>query len=139
MLRIAVNRAHSQGVVLVAAAGNEGTNVPQYPAAYSKVIAVSATTADGRLAPFSTRGDWVDLVAPGTGILSTSKSGSYDRQSGTSMSTPFVSGLAGLLASQGLSAHSIRQRMQSSARDLGPQGHDPHFGHGSIDADKAVR
>jgi subtilisin family serine protease len=136
---MAVNRAHGQGVVLVAAAGNEGMNEPRYPAAYPNVIAVGATTTDGKLAGFSTRGDWVDLVAPGTDILSTSKSGSYDRQSGTSMSTPFVSGLAGLLASQGLSAHSIRQRMQSSARDLGPQGHDPHFGYGSIDADKAVR
>jgi thermitase len=139
VLRMAVNRAHGQGVVLVAAAGNEGMNEPRYPAAYPNVIAVGATTTDGKLAGFSTRGDWVDLVAPGTDILSTSKSGSYDRQSGTSMSTPFVSGLAGLLASQGLSAHSIRQRMQSSARDLGPPGHDPHFGDGSIDADKAVR
>jgi thermitase len=55
------------------------------------------------------------------------------------MSAPFVSGLAGLLASQGLSANSIRQRMQSSARDLGPPGHDPYFGHGRIDADNAVR
>jgi thermitase len=139
VLKMAVNRAYGQSVVLVAAAGNEGMNEPTYPAAYSNVIAVGATTTDGKLASFSTRGDWVDLVAPGTGILSTSKSGSYDRQSGTSMSAPFVSGLAGLLASQGLSANSIRQHMQSSARDLGPPGQDPYFGHGRIDADNAVR
>jgi thermitase len=139
VLRTAVNRAYDRDAVVVAAAGNEGMNEPRYPAAYSNVIAVGATTTDGKLASFSTRGDWVDLVAPGTGILSTSKSGSYDRQSGTSMSAPFVSGLAGLLASQGLSANSIRQRMQSSARDLGPPGHDPYFGHGRIDADNAVR
>jgi thermitase len=139
VLRTAVNRAYSQGAVMVAAAGNEGTNVPQYPAAYSKVIAVSATTTDGRLARFSDRGDWVDLAAPGTDILSTSKSGGYNRMSGTSMSAPLVSGLAGLLASRGMSADSIRQRMQTTAKDLGPAGDDPRFGHGRIDADNAVR
>jgi thermitase len=139
VLRMAVNRAYDQGAVVVAAAGNEGTNVPQYPAAYSKVIAVSATTTDGRLASFSNRGDWVDLAAPGTDILSTSKSGGYQRRSGTSMAAPFVSGLAGLLASRGMSADSIRQRMQTTAKDLGPVGDDPRFGHGRIDADNAVR
>ncbi len=139
VLRTAVNRAYSQGAVIVAAAGNEGTNVPQYPAAYSKVIAVSATTTDGRLARFSNRGDWVDLAAPGTDILSTSKSGGYHRMSGTSMSAPLVSGLAGLLASRGMSGDSIRQRMLASAKDLGPAGDDPRFGHGRIDADNAVR
>jgi len=139
VLSMAINRAYGQGAVVVAAAGNEGTNVPQYPAAYSKVIAVSATTTDGRLASFSNRGDWVDLAAPGTGILSTSKSGGYDRMSGTSMAAPLVSGLAGLLASRGMSADSIRQRMQTTAKDLGPVGDDPRFGHGRIDADNAVR
>jgi thermitase len=139
VLRTVINRAYGRGVVVVAAAGNEGTNRPVYPAAYSKVIAVSATTTDGKLASFSNRGEWIDLAAPGTDILSTSKSGGYERRSGTSMSAPFVSGLAGLLASRGLPAHSIRQRMQTSAKDLGPAGDDPRFGHGRIDADNAVR
>src|ERR671912_1671920 len=115
VLRTAVNRAYGRGAVVVAAAGNEGTNVPQYPAAYWKVIAVSATTADGRLARFSNRGDWVDLAAPGTDILSTSISGGYERMSGTSMSAPLVSGLAGLLASGGMSADWFRRRMQATA------------------------
>jgi len=138
VLKTAVNRAYDRGAVVVAAAGNEGTNVPQYPAAYSKVIAVSATNANGGLARFSSRGDWVDLAAPGTDILSTNKSGGYDRLSGTSMSAPFVSGLAGLLASQGMSPDSIRQRMQATAKDLGPVGEDPRYGYGRIDADNAV-
>jgi thermitase len=139
VLRTAVNRAYGRDVVVVAAAGNEGTNVPRYPAAYSKVIAVSATNANGGLALFSSRGDWVDLAAPGMNILSTNNSGGYDMQSGTSMSAPFVSGLAGLLASQGMSADSIRQRMEATAEDLGPAGDDPRYGHGRIDADNAVR
>jgi thermitase len=139
VLRTAVNRAYGRGAVVVAAAGNEGSDRLVYPAAYWKVIAVSATSADGRLVPFSNRGEWIDLAAPGKSILSTSKSGGYERLSGTSMSAPFVSGLAGLLASRGMPADSIRQRMQTTAKDLGPAGDDPHFGHGRIDADNAVR
>jgi thermitase len=139
VLRRAVNRAHGQGAVLVAAAGNDGASGPRYPAAYSKVIAVSAISTEDRLASFSGRGRWVDLAAPGTDIISTSNSGGYDRQSGTSMAAPFVSGLAGLLASQGMSADSVRQGMQATAEDLGPAGQDPRYGHGRIDAANAVR
>jgi thermitase len=139
VLRNAVNRASARGAVVVAAAGNAGTTRRQYPAAYSKAIAVSATGRSDGLAHFSSRGDWVDLAAPGTNILSTRASGGYGTQSGTSFSAPFVSGLAGLLASQGMSAGSIRQRMQATAKDLGPAGDDPRYGHGRINADKAVR
>jgi thermitase len=139
VLRTVVNRAHGRGAVVVAAAGNDGVSGPRYPAAYSKVIAVSAISTDDRLARFSSRGRWVDLAAPGTDIISTSESGSYDKQSGTSMAAPFVSGLAGLLASQGMSADSIRQGMQATAEDLGPAGQDPRYGHGRIDAADAVR
>jgi thermitase len=139
VLRSAVNRAHGEGAVVVAAAGNDGASGPRYPAAYSKVIAVGAIGTDDRLARFSNRGRWVDLAAPGTDIISTSNSGGYDRQSGTSMAAPFVSGLAGLLASQGMSADSIRQGMQATAEDLGPAGQDPRYGHGRIDAANAVR
>jgi thermitase len=135
----AVNRASRRGAVVVAAAGNAGTTTRQYPAAYPNAIAVSATNQSDGLAGFSSRGDWVDLAAPGTDILSTTKSGGYGKLDGTSFSAPFVSGLAGLLASQGMSADSIRQRMQGSAKDLGPAGDDPRFGHGRINADNAVR
>jgi thermitase len=143
VLRRKVNRAWNRGAVVVAAAGNEGTTPwptrRQYPAAYKKVIAVSATNKSDGLAYFSSRGDWVDLAAPGAGILSTRATGSYGTRSGTSYAAPFVSGLAGLLASQGKSAYAIRQRMQDSAVDLGPAGKDARFGHGRINADNAVR
>src|SRR5215204_3152526 len=98
-----------------------------------------ATNRSDGLAYFSSRGDWVDLAAPGAGILSTRAVGGYGTRSGTSYSAPFVSGLAGLLASQGKSAYAIRQRMQDTAVDLGPAGRDPRFGHGRINADNAVR
>jgi thermitase len=143
VLRTEVNRAWNRGAVVVAAAGNEGTSPwptrRQYPAAYEKAIAVSATNKSDGLAYFSSRGDWVDLAAPGTGILSTRAAGGYGTRDGTSYSASFVSGLAGLLASQGKSAYAIRQRMQGTAVDLGPAGKDDRFGHGRINADNAVR
>ncbi len=145
ILRRKVNRAWDRGAVVVAAAGNEGTSLRptrrQYPAAYEKAIAVSATNKSDSLAYFSSRGDWVDLAAPGKGILSTRKPVGYDPDSGTSFSAPFVSGLAELLASHNpnRSAYWIRQRMQDTAKDLGAAGDDPRFGHGRINADNAVR
>jgi thermitase len=139
VLKDAVNDASADGVVVVAAAGNERTTKRQYPAAYPEAIAVSATNRKDRLARFSNRGQWVDLAAPGRNILSTLDGGGYGEESGTSMSAPFVSALAGLLASQGMPADQIRHRMQTTATDLGPTGKDPRYGHGRIDAARAVR
>jgi thermitase len=138
----AANNARANGTVVVAAAGNLGTTTPLYPAAYEKVIAVSATNENDGLANFSSRGSsanpWVDLAAPGTNILSTGAGGGYQEADGTSEAAPFVSALAGLLASEGKTASEIRQRMQSTAADLGPAGDDPNFGHGRINANRAV-
>lgn len=140
-----INKANANGAVIVAAAGNRGLTrrpeKPQYPAAYEAAIAVSATNDKDKLAGFSSRGNWVDLAAPGTNILSTRATrvgGRYAAQSGTSESAPFVSALAGLLASRGMSADRIRQRMQNTARDLGPSGKDRYYGHGRINAAGAV-
>jgi thermitase len=140
-----INRAYANGngAVVVAAAGNKGLTRrptrPQYPAAYSRVIAVSATNENDKLASFSSRGNWVDLAAPGKNILSTRAGGGYEEENGTSESAPFVSALAGLLASKGKTASEIRQRMQSTATDLGAAGDDPKFGHGRINANRAVQ
>ena len=62
----AVDYAYAHGVVVVAAAGNSGLTEVHYPAAHANVIAVAATAADDSLAYFSTRGDWVDVAAPGS-------------------------------------------------------------------------
>ncbi len=143
VLKGAIEKAYAngKGAVVVAAAGNTGTNTRQYPAAYKKAIAVSATNSDDKPAGFSSRGDWVDLAAPGTGILSTRaviEGGGYGAESGTSEAAPFVSALAGLLASEGKTAGAIRKRMRDTAADLGPAGDDPRFGQGRINANKAV-
>lgn len=137
-LKRAVDFAYNKGAVVVAAAGNSGRNVLDYPAAYSNVIAVAATDANDRRASFSNYGSYVDVAAPGVNILSTVPGG-YKYYSGTSFASPHVAALAGLLASQGRSKTEIRLRILSTAKDLGAAGRDPYYGAGRIDAARAVR
>ncbi len=96
-LEEAINYAWSQGAVIIAAAGNDGSQLPVYPAYYENCIAVAATTPDGTLAPLSNYGDWVDVAAPGFNIYSTLPDSSYGYKSGTSFASAYVSGLAALL------------------------------------------
>jgi subtilisin family serine protease len=93
----AVRYALARGVVVVAAAGNERSSTPQYPAAYDGVIAVGATDDRDRIWSGSSYGPWVDLAAPGGGVFSLSLQGGFERRWGTSFSTPVVSGVAALL------------------------------------------
>ncbi len=117
--RDAVAFAISKGAVVVAAAGNDGSTARNYPAAYDNVIAVGATDPTGALAHFSNRGDWVDMAAPGTRILSTSIQG-YKYLDGTSMATPLVAGIAALVRAQQPSAdpQTVRARLGEGAVPL---------------------
>lgn len=135
----AVDYAWNNGVVVAGAAGNGGRNVAIYPGAYPNAISVAATTRNDRRANFSNYGEWVDLAAPGVGILSTvTDPRGYDYKSGTSMSTPHVAALAGLISAQGYSAAQVRNRMESTAVDLGPRGKDVGFGHGRVNYYRAA-
>lgn len=138
VLKNAIDRATSRGVVVVAAAGNEGTSTKSYPAAYKNVIAVAATGKRDERAGFSSFGDWVDVAAPGVDILSTYPGG-YRSLDGTSFSSPHVAALAGLLSSQGRSRPEIHRRILTTAVDRGPTGRDPFYGEGRINAAAAVR
>ncbi len=104
----AIDYAHSQGVLMVASAGNDNTDSPQYPAYYEHMISVAATNSNDEKAPFSNYGDWVDIAAPGVDILSLRAGGTaigrtYDTYttiaSGTSMACPHISGACALLLS----------------------------------------
>jgi thermitase len=136
-LQNAVNYAASKGVVVVAAAGNESTSAPSYPGYYSNAIAVAATDSSDYLASFSNYGSWVDVAAPGVDIASTIRNGGYAYMSGTSMATPLVAGIAGLLASQGRTASNIRAAIENTA-DYVP-GTGTYFSKGRVNAADAVR
>lgn len=98
-VRAAIEYAHAAGSILVASSGNSGANSIQYPCGYEEVVCVGATNSDNSPASYSNYGSWVDLAAPGTGVYSTIFDDSYASLSGTSMSTPLVSGLIGIVLS----------------------------------------
>ena len=139
VLEDAINYAHSKGTVVVAAAGNSGSNFVLYPARYPNVIAVAKTNSannwDG-----SNYGPEVDLAAPGTLIYSTIVGG-YDYKSGSSMSTGFVSGLAAVLEgiSGNVSPDTIESQMESTALDIEFAGWDDYTGAGLIQMDAAIQ
>ena len=145
--RDAVIRANQAGIVQVAAAGNSGGAV-SYPAAYSQVIAVSATDNTDTIASWSSRGSEIDLAAPGVNIYSTYKGQTYKTLSGTSMASPHVAGVAALVLSLpakcdydlngACSPDEVKQRLEATAEDLGAMGYDAFYGHGLIDAERAV-
>ena len=97
LLEYAINYAWQKGALIIAAAGNSGTSTPVYPACYDNVIAVSATDQNDALARWSSRGDWVDVAAPGVDILSTLPDDQYGLKNGSSFSAALVSGEAALL------------------------------------------
>ncbi len=132
----AVDRAYAAGLLVVAAAGNDYGGAVSYPAAYSSVIAVSATDSSDNLAGFSSVGPEVELSAPGTSVLSTWIGSGYNTISGTSMATPHVSGAAALAfeANPLLSNAEIRVLLQNTSDDLGAPGRDSLFGFGLVDA-----
>ena len=119
----AVNFAWNKGVILFAAAGNDGTTNKGYPAALNNVIAVAATNSSDQKADFSTYGDWVQIAAPGENILSTffGSSSDYVYESGTSMACPFAASVAGLMIGRNPSITNVQVRdlMFSTADNIG--------------------
>jgi len=137
----AVTRAHNAGIFVVAAAGNDGNvtgtgDTVDYPAKYENVIAIAATNDQNAKAGFSSAGPGVDFAAPGYQILSTYKNGDYVLMSGTSMASPYFSGVLALYkeAYPSYSNEQIVTLMETSALDLGTQGKDPLFGYGLVQA-----
>jgi subtilisin len=133
----AIEYAHRNGVLLVAAAGNNGpcSDCVMFPASHPDTVAVSASTSDDSLASFSSTGPEVDLVAPGQGVASTVRGGTAI-YSGTSMACPHVSAAGGLLMTQGLSNTEARRQLEASAEDIGLAANEQ--GNGLLDVEAAV-
>ncbi len=138
ILKDAVNYAANKGVLVVAAAGNDGGAPCSYPGAYTNAVCVVATDKNNLLASFSNIGG--ELAAPGVYNYSTYIGSTYKYLSGTSMATPHVSGAAALLMSicTTCSTSEIRTLLRESAIDLGEVGKDILFGYGLIDLTTAV-
>ena len=130
--------AYGEGVLLVAAAGNDGpcTDCVGYPAAEPECIAVSATSEDDSLANFSSTGPEVELAAPGEDVLSTVPESDYDTFSGTSMACPHVSGAGGQLMADGYTNREARDRLAETAENLGLSSNEQ--GHGLLDVAAAL-
>ncbi|MBB6675282.1 S8 family peptidase [Cohnella nanjingensis] len=139
-LHDAIKYAYDQGVVVVAASGNDNTDRPGYPAAYPEVIAVGATDPDEARAAYSNYGSYIDVAAPGTQIASTYPGSRYAALSGTSMASPHVSALASLIraANPQMTNVNVAELMRKTAKDLGAAGKDNDFGYGQIDVRAAV-
>jgi hypothetical protein len=134
----AAQYAMAKGAVVVAAAGNCGCqeSTPENP----YIVSVGATDKADTLASFSSRGLHVDLAAPGVNVLTTAKGGGYMWGNGTSLASPLVSGVVALMmaANPTLLPVDVVTLVKANAQDLGTAGWDPSFGHGRLDASRAV-
>lgn len=151
-IKSAVEYAYSKGVVVVAAAGNEGDegNDPNYPASFANVISVGATGSRDTIASFSNHNSGVNVSAPGVNIVGARsqinqicrpyKTSDYCVASGTSFAAPYVAGTAALILSANpkLTPDQVTNILEKSAKDLGSKGKDDYYGYGRIDAGQAV-
>ena len=142
VLKSAIGYALGQGVVVVAAVGNEGSadahNPTPYPAAYDGVIGVGAVDSNGLRADSSQHGSYVDVVAPGVQVVTTARRSGQVRVDGTSFATPFVSGVAALVRQRypRLTPAQVAARIMATANPA--SGAPASYGHGIVDPYRAV-
>lgn len=134
----ALAEADEKGIVLVAGAGNDGTDsTKKYPASLDFVIAVSAITEDNLISDFSNFGSHIDLAAPGTNIYSTMPNNKYLTKEGTSMATPFVSAASAMAkAYHGkISTTAVKKLLYTSATKISDDTDDcRYYGNGILNA-----
>jgi subtilisin family serine protease len=142
----AIARALARGVVVVAAAGNDGLPFCENNSFGGKVLCVGAVDKRSARSFFSSFGSGLSLVAPGGSdtpgtdedVLSTWNDNGYQELAGTSQATPHVAGVAALLVSLGVRGQAAVQRILATTTDLGPPGPDAQFGAGLVNAQAAV-
>lgn len=144
----AVDYAYNRGVLVISACGNSFGSNCLYPAAFQNSMAISCTNSSDVLCDFSSIGQEVDVAAPGLSVIAAVPKGAcnlcapsgYRSLSGTSMSTPHVAGVAGLIRSiqPTLSVDRVWGLLEQSSDDKGNVGWDTSYGHGRLNAFKAV-
>ncbi|WP_240419718.1 S8 family serine peptidase [Paenibacillus periandrae] len=136
-LKEAMQLAAANGILLIAATGNDGKSSVSYPAKFSTAMAVGAVDGNNQVASFSNRGPEVELVAPGVNITGLSLTGSNAVASGTSASVAHVAGVAALLKQKAptATAVSLRQTLKESTLTLGEKS---VYGYGLVDAQQAL-
>lgn len=137
----AIDAAIREGIVIVAAMGNDFRRIKNYPAAHQGVIAVGATRTNDSLTDFSTIGSHISVTAPGDRIHSTVPGDKYLALPGTSMASPFVAGAAALLLAidPDMSPAEVKSVLEETA--VHPRGlnFDENFGYGRIDLEAALK
>lgn len=134
-VRDACDYAYGHGVTLVAAAGNDASDV-NWPAALENVIAVAAVDRNLKTASFSARGPEVEFAAGGVDVMTAHKGGGYATVSGTSFSAPVISGIVALILSEHrargekLTPEQVRQHLKEISYDIGEEGRDNETGWG---------
>lgn len=137
--RQAFASSYAQGMLHIAAAGNDGNSSLSYPASYDSVVSVAAVDSSENKASFSQFNNQVEIAAPGVGVNSTWNNNGYKSISGTSMATPHVSGVAALVWSNNVSCSNqqVRDALNATAKDKGTSGRDTSYGYGIVQAKAA--
>ncbi|MGG0657276.1 S8 family peptidase [Rummeliibacillus pycnus] len=145
VLKEAIDKAISKGVVVVAAAGNEASDMAVYPAKYEGVISVGSINKEKKLSYYSSYGPSTDVVAPGEDVYSSfydlQKGSTFTKLSGTSMASPVVAGTVALLLSKhpNLKPAEVEYILEKTATDLGEKGFDNKYGSGLINPVAALK
>lgn len=145
VLKEAIDKAISKGVIVVAAAGNEASDMAVYPAKYEGVISVGSINKKKKLSDYSSYGPSTDVVAPGEDVYSSyydlQKGSTFTKLSGTSMASPVVAGTVALLLSKhpNLKPAEVEYILEKTATDLGEKGFDHKYGSGLINPVAALK
>ena len=127
----AIDRMSREGVLFVAAVGNDGpTSAPGYPAAYASVIGVTAVSKELRNYPYANRGPAVEVAAPGVNIWSAVPDAREGYHTGTSFAAPYVTAIVATLYKSSLKARKDDLLSRLTLVDLGSPGRDPVYGRG---------
>ncbi len=140
LMHDAIKFAFSQGVIMVASSGNDGSDAPHYPSDYPEVISVGGSDSQGKRWKDSNFGGNLCLLAPAQSIITTTPNKSYGMKSGTSLSAPYVSAAIALMLEKNpnLTFNDIKSILMTTAKNIDPDGWNYQTGAGILDVSSAL-